>query len=84
MKIKALGNPLSFIVSSGNDHDRPYTELLVSNRPCEYLVADRVYDCNELSSYLTHLHIKTIIPGKSNHKQALDYDRYIYKERNNY
>ncbi len=82
MKINALGDPLSFIVSPGNDHDRPYAEELIRDEPCEYLIADRGYDCNKLRSYLTHLHIKPIIPGKSNRKQALDYDRYIYKERN--
>lgn len=82
MKVNALGDPLNFIVAPGNEHDRPYAEWLVNDQSCQYLIADRGYDCDKLRNYLTELDIQPIIPGKSNRKQTISYDRHIYKERN--
>ena len=46
------------------------------------LIADKGYDSDRFRNALTNLDITPCIPGRSNRKQAIDYDRDLYKLRN--
>jgi transposase len=46
------------------------------------LIADKGYDTDAFRSYLTEQGIKPVIPGKSNRKKRIRYDKLAYKGRN--
>jgi transposase len=46
------------------------------------LVADKGYDTDAFRSFLKERGIKTVIPGKSNRKKRIRYDKEAYKDRN--
>jgi hypothetical protein len=46
------------------------------------LVADKGYDTDAFRSFLKQRGIKPIIPGKSNRKKRIRYDKQTYKNRN--
>lgn len=82
-KVDALGMPLEFIISPGQAHEINYAyDLLDSSVNCNYLLADRGYDSNDLRSELLNRSIIPIIPGKSNRLTPIEYDKHTYKERN--
>ena len=46
------------------------------------LIADKGYDTDAFRSYLREQGIKPVIPGKSNRKTRVRYDKLAYKGRN--
>jgi transposase len=46
------------------------------------LVADKGYDTDAFRAFLKERGIKTVIPGKSNCKKRIRYDKDAYKGRN--
>jgi transposase len=46
------------------------------------LLADKAYDTNAFRDYLKEQGIKAVIPGKSNRKKQIRYDKLAYKGRN--
>jgi transposase len=46
------------------------------------LVADKGYDTDAFRAFLKERRIKTVIPGKSNRKKRIRYDKQAYKGRN--
>jgi transposase len=46
------------------------------------LIADKGYDTDAFRAYLHKQGIKPVIPGKSNRKKRIRYDRLAYKGRN--
>lgn len=46
------------------------------------LLADKAYDTDAFRSYLKQQGIKPVIPGKSNRKKRIRYDKQAYKGRN--
>ena len=51
-------------------------------KKCDYLLADRGYDCDSFRESLKDKCITPVIPGRKNRKKNVDYDKHIYKERN--
>ena len=80
-KVDSLGLPLAFELTSGEIHDMKMVPKLLSG-DCEYLLADRGYDSDELRTTLREKGIIPVIPGKKNRIKHLEYDKVIYKERN--
>ena len=81
-KVDALGLPLKFILTAGQDSEINSATSLLAGEHCDYLLADRAYDCNRFRSELTSQCITPVIPGKRNRIQKIEYDIHIYKERN--
>ena len=48
----------------------------------DVLIADRGYDSDWFRQALSDLDIKPCIPGRSNRKYPVDYDKDLYKARN--
>jgi len=46
------------------------------------LVADKGYDTDAFRAWLKEYQIKTVIPGRSNRKKRIRYDKQAYKGRN--
>jgi transposase len=62
--------------------DHKGARLLFDRLPsAETLIGDRGYDSNGLREALRQRGIKPCIPSTKNRKQAIDYDRTLYKQR---
>ena len=46
------------------------------------LLADKGYDADAIRADLAERNIKAVIPGRSNRRAKIDYDRTLYKQRN--
>lgn len=74
-----IGRPFSFLLTSGNAADSPVApHLLAGLKGARYLLADKGYDANALRK---HLRQCAIIPGRSNRKRLIHYDKVRYKSR---
>lgn len=82
VSVDALGNPLKFIVTAGQDADIHQAQALWVDYPqAEAAIADKAYDSDELIDWLGERGIEAVIPPKANRVQPRDYDRHRYKER---
>jgi transposase len=75
--------PLVFVLTPGNVADCTVAERCVSLIPgIAELLADKGYDTDAFRALLKERGIKTVIPGKSNRKKCIRYDKEAYKGRN--
>src|SRR5262249_19219091 len=75
--------PWVFVTTPGNTADCVVAETCVSLIPgITELVADKGYDTDAFRDVLKARGIKTVIPGKSNRKKRIRYDKEAYKGRN--
>jgi transposase len=51
-------------------------------RAPQAFLADKGYDADAIRADLASRHIKAVIPGRSNRRVKIEYDRALYKERN--
>lgn len=75
-----------FALSSGAAHDAPEGRALLSQlgpprRPL-YLLMDRAYEGNETRQLALELGFVPVVPPKGNRINAWEYDREMYKRRN--
>jgi len=77
----ALGNPLKFILTPGQNHDITQAEALTDNFTAAAVPADKGYDSDQFRQYLQQRGTVPVIPPRSNRKNPQDYDRHLYKER---
>lgn len=77
---------IRFLLSSGKAHDAPPgRELLIQlgtifGKP--YLVMDRAYEGAPTRELAESLGFKPVVPPRKNRKQPWEYDRELYKKRN--
>ena len=81
-KVDALGMPLNFVLSAGQCHDSRFSEELLNEEHCDYLLADRGYDDDSFRCKLKENNIEPVIPGRKNRIKPIEYDTFVYKERN--
>jgi len=75
--------PWVFVLTPGNTADCTVAETCASLIPgIAGLVADKGYDTEAFRAWLKQYPIKTVIPGRSNRKKRIRYDRQPYKGRN--
>jgi transposase len=79
--VDALGNPLKFILTSGQRHDITQSDSLVKGIKNTMLLADKAYDSNAFIAQLEEQNCIAVIPPKKNRKHQRDYDEHVYKER---
>ena len=81
--VDAQCRPWVFLLTPGNTADCMVAETCVSLIPgVTALVADKGYDTDTFRAFLKEKRIKTVIPGKSNRKKRIRYDKQAYKDRN--
>ena len=77
---------VDFILSEGQLHDAPQGRLLMETigklKSAIALVMDRAYE-DDFTRYIAQtLNFKPVVPPKSNRKIPWDYDKELYKRRN--
>jgi transposase len=78
----ALGNPTSFHLTAGQEHDLKGADILLPNMTADALIADKAYDADErVREVLRKRGKRSVIPSKANRKEKIEYDRHLYKER---
>jgi transposase len=77
---------IRFLLSSGKAHDAPPGRELLTQLPAlsekPYLVMDRAYEGAPTRELAERLGFKPVVPPKKNRKQPWEYDREMYKKRN--
>ena len=81
--VDALGNPVEFLLSPGNDHDSVHaiellkrTEIFGSN-----VLADRAYGTETIRAYIEQSGASYAIPPRNNILEPWPVDWWLYKER---
>jgi len=77
----ALGMPVKFILTGGQEAECKQAIPLLENVKASAVLADKGYDTNELRGWLKGQGIKAVIPPKSNRKEGIECDFWLYKER---
>ena len=80
----ALGRPLAFHLTVGEAADcKTYEDLIdLPERAPVALLADKGYDADAIRADLADRKIEAVIPGRSNRRVKIEYDRALYKQRN--
>jgi transposase len=77
---------IRFSLSSGKAHDAPPGRELLTQLPAlsgkPYLVMDRAYEGAPTRELAESLGFKPVVPPRKNRKQPWEYDRELYKKRN--
>lgn len=75
----ALGNPLTFSLTAGNVNDVTAAPDLLerTERAGEYTLADKGYDSDEFRAKIQERGSQPVIPGRSNRKEKIEYDKEI-------
>jgi transposase len=83
MLCDALGLPLKFILTPGQNSDfNEALPLLKGEKAC-FVIADKGYDSEEIVDYIhNEVGAKVVIPSKVNRKIKRKHDSIVYKERN--
>jgi Transposase and inactivated derivatives len=77
-----IGRPFALMLTPGNVGDVRAAELLsIEMRGANYLVADKGYDANAFRKSLCEHGTRPVIPGRSNRKRKITYDKARYRER---
>lgn len=77
-----LGRPVVLHLTGGNVSDiTAAPELIERVDRCGWLIADKAYDADSLRKALRERQMIPVIPGRSNRKRSIRYDRRRYRER---
>ena len=78
-----MGNPLAFLLSSGNDHDSKHAIPLLSQIDIEgsNILGDKAYGAKAIRDYIDSQKASYTIPPKSDVSDPWPVDWYTYKER---
>lgn len=77
----ALGNPLKFIVTPGQQNDARQALTLLQNVTGANVIGDKAYDSDEIRTVLAQQRCIAVIPSRSNRNHLYEYDKHLYKER---
>lgn len=76
---------MTFHLSAGNKHDAPEGRKLISSIYSEdshYLLMDRAYEDDKTRELAVKQGFVPIVPPKRNRKKSREYDKELYKRRN--
>ena len=77
----ALGNPVGFILTPGQDADVTQAEPLMKAHQADAYILDKAYDSDDVIKEAQRQGGIAIIPPKKNRLVQRDYDKHLYKER---
>lgn len=81
VKVDALGYPLAFVLTPGQQHDVTQGAALLADDACDYLIADKSYDAKDFLALIEAQGATPVIPPRKNRLQPQGYDAHLYKER---
>lgn len=78
------GNAMNFIITEGNVHDSKKTQDLLDPfiHPNEAILGDRAFDTDNIIEYIASKMAVAVIPPKKNRIIQREYDKELYKNRN--
>ena len=79
----ALGNPMRFILTGGEVSDYKQAIPLLSGQQGQAVLADKGYDADYILEEIYSMGAEIVIPPKKRRRIQRDYDKILYKERNN-
>jgi transposase len=79
--VDALGNPVEFILTGGQEADVTQAEPLMKGHQADAAIADKAYDSDAVVAAAKRQGAEAVIPSKKNRKVPRDYDKHLYKER---
>lgn len=82
MLCDSKGRPLRFILTPGQKADCKQASALIENKKAKGLIADKGYDSNAIRAQAKAQGMRTVIPGRSNRKIPIRYNKSRYKDRN--
>jgi len=86
MMATGVKRAFEFILSPGNSHDAPQGRLLMETvgkqKEVKPLIMDKAYEDDETWFIATSLGFSPVVPPKSNRKNPWEYDKELYKMRN--
>ena len=78
----ALGNPMKFILTGGEQADCLQALPLLAGQTASAVLADKGYDVGYILDGIAGIGAEAVIPPRSNRKQQRVYDDFLYRERN--
>jgi transposase len=79
--VDGLGNPLRFILTGGQRNDITQADSLIAGFNCQYVIADKGYDADDLRQTVLDQGATPVIPPRGNRTEPVDYDAWVYRER---
>jgi putative transposase len=79
--VDALGNPVDFILTAGQEADVTQGGVLIEAKEAKAYIADKAYDSDDVVDKAEAKGAEAVIPPKKNRKIKRDYDKHLYKER---
>jgi transposase len=79
--VDALGNPVDFILTGGQEADVTQAEPLIGEHKADAYILDKAYDSDAVVAAAQRQGGEAVIPPKKNRKIVRDYDKHLYKER---
>jgi transposase len=81
--VDALGNPVSFLLSPGNEHDAVHAVPLLKqvNITGSNILGDKAYGAKAIRDYIDSQNATYTIPPQTNINEPWAVDWYTYKER---
>jgi transposase len=79
--VDALGNPVDFILTGGQEADVTQAEPLIDEHKADAYILDKAYDGDAVVAAAERQGAEAVIPSKVNRKVPRDYDEHLYKER---
>jgi transposase len=78
-----LGNPVEFMLSSGNDHDSKHAIEILSRVDLSQsnVLGDRAYGARKIRDFITETGGQYTIPPKKDNPKPWKVDWWVYKER---
>ena len=78
----ALGNPVNFFLTGGQEHDLLGADHLLPQMQADMLIADKAFDADaRVIEPLAASGKTAVIPSKANRKQPRTFDKHTYKAR---
>lgn len=82
MAVDAVGQPVRFILTGGQEGDAPQAVPLLTGIRATHVIADKAYDTDGILSYVQQQKAVAVIPPTSRRRVQREYDRELYRERN--
>jgi transposase len=77
-----VGKPVRFFLTEGQAGDSPQAKSLMRGLRPKAWLGDKAYDSNEILARAQKTHAQAVIPPTAQRKVQREYDKELYKQRN--
>lgn len=70
------------MLTGGQVHDSQCAQALLDGKKANFVIADKAYDNKIILQRIAQMGAIAVIPSRSNRKEARDFDKHYYKNRN--